>query len=91
MEKNSTTVIVPFDSLHRWKIKQILLANGLPKETIMLYKNKKEMGSSHDDDIDIIEIVTGVFEGHILAPYLFMICLDYIQRTSIDLIKIVSL
>ena len=34
-----------FDSIHRGKMEQILLANGLPKETIadimMLYKNTK--------------------------------------------------
>ena len=34
-----------FDSIHRGKMEQILLANGLPKETVtaimMLYKNRK--------------------------------------------------
>ena len=43
-----------FDSIHRVKIEQILLAYGLPKETvtalIMLYKNTKAMVCSPDED-----------------------------------------
>ena len=45
-----------FDSIHRGKMEQILLAYGIPK-------------------------------GDTLAPYLFIICLDYVLRTSIDKIK----
>ena len=32
-------------------------------------------------------IVAGVLQGDTLAPYLFIICLDYVLRTSIDKIK----
>ena len=34
-----------------------------------------------------IIIVAGVLQGDTLAPYLFIICLDYVLRTSIDKIR----
>ena len=42
---------------------------------------------SPDGDKDYFGIEEGVLQGHTLAPYLFIICLDYILRTSIDKIK----
>ena len=42
---------------------------------------------SPDGDIEYFDIVAGVLQGDTLAPYLFMICLDYVLRTSIDKIK----
>ena len=42
---------------------------------------------SLDVDTDYFDIVAGVLQGDTLAPYLFIICLDYILRTSIDKIK----
>ena len=38
-------------------------------------------------DTDYFDIVAGVLQGDTLAPYLFIICLDYVLRTSIDKIK----
>ena len=35
----------------------------------------------------IFDIVAGVLQGDTLAPYLFIICLDYVLRTSIDKIR----
>ena len=37
-----------------------------------------------DGDTDYFDIVAGVLQGDTLAPYLFIICLDYVLRTSID-------
>ena len=34
-----------------------------------------------------IDIVAGVLQGDTLAPYLFIICLDYVLRTPIDKIR----
>ena len=52
-----------------------LLAYSLPKETVaaitILYRNTK----------------AGVRQGDTLAPYLFIICLDYVLRTLIDKIR----
>ena len=80
-----------FDSIHRGKMEQILLTYGLPKETVaaimMLYRNTQVKVHSLDGDTDYFDIVAGVRQGHILAPYLFVICLDYMLRTSIYKIK----
>ena len=53
----------------------------------MLYRNTKVKVRSLDGDTDYFDIVAGVLQGDTLAPYLFIICLDYIIRTSIDKIK----
>ena len=80
-----------FDSIHREKMEQILLAYGLPKETVaaimILYRNTQVKIRSLDGDTDYIDIVAGVLQGDTLAPYLFIICLDNVLRTSIDEIK----
>ena len=38
-------------------------------------------------ETDYFEIVAGVLQGHTLAPYLYIICLYYVLRTSIDKMK----
>ena len=38
-------------------------------------------------ETDYFDIVVDVLQGDILAPYLFIICLDYMLRTSTDKIK----
>ena len=80
-----------FDSIHRGKMAQILLAYCLPKETVaaitILYKNTKVKVRSPDGDTEYIDIVAGVLQENTLAPYVFIICLDYVLRTSIDKIK----
>ena len=42
---------------------------------------------SPDRDTEYFDIVAGVLKGDTLAPYLFIICLDYVLRTSIDKIR----
>ena len=42
---------------------------------------------SPDGDTDYFNIVAGVLQGDPLAPFLFIICLDYALRTSIDIMK----
>ena len=42
---------------------------------------------SLDQKADFFEIVAGVLQGDTLDSYLFLICLDYVHRTSKDLIK----
>ena len=53
----------------------------------MLYRNTKMKVRSPDGDTGYFDIVAGVLQGDTLAPYLFIICLDYVLRTSIDKIK----
>ena len=77
-----------FDSIHRGKMEQILLAYGLPKETVaaimILYRNTKVKVRSPDGDTEYFDIVAGVLQGDTLAPYFFII---YVLRTSIDKIR----
>ena len=72
-------------------MEQILLAYGLPEETIatimILYRNTKVKVRSPDGDTEYLDIVAGVLHGDTLAPYLFIICLDYVLRTSMDNIR----
>ena len=69
-------------------MEQILLAYVLPKETVevimMQYKNRKVKVRSPDRETDFFDIVTGMLQVD-TAPYLFIICLVYALRTSIDL------
>ena len=80
-----------FDSIHRGKMEQILLTYGIPKETVaaitILYRNSKVKVCSPDGDTDYFDKIAGVLQGDTLAPYLFIICLDYVLRTSMDKIK----
>ena len=52
-----------------------------------LYRNMKIKVCSPDGDTDYFDIVAGVLEGDTLAPHLFIICPDYVLRTSIDIMK----
>ena len=72
-----------FDSIHRGKMEQILLAWSLPQKTVaaimMLYKNRKVKYAS--------QMETQTAGDLQRDSYLFIICLDYVLRTSIDKIK----
>ena len=72
-------------------MKQILLTYGLPKETVsvimMIYRNTKLKVCSLDRDTDYFDIIAGVLQWDTLASYLFIICLDYVLRTSINKMK----
>ena len=72
-------------------MEQILLAYGIHKETVaaitILYRNTKVKVRSPDGDTEYFDIVARVLQGDTLAPYLFIICLDYVLRTSIDKIR----
>ena len=87
-----------FDSIHRGKMKNILSAYGIPTETVeaimILYRETRSMVRSPDGDTPYMvyfvyfevyfEITTGVLQGDTLAPFLFIICLDYVLRKSPD-------
>ncbi len=53
-----------FDSIHSGKMEQILLAYGIPKETVaaitILYRNTKVKVRSPDGDTEYFDIVAGV-------------------------------
>ena len=52
---------------------------------MMLYKNTKVKVHSADGDINYFDMVAGVLQGDTIV--LFIICLDYVFRMSIDLMK----
>ena len=54
---------------------------------MMLYRNTKIKVHSLNGDTDYFDIVASVLKRDALAPYLFIICLDYVLITSIDKIK----
>ena len=54
---------------------------------MILYRNTKVKVRSPDGDTEYFDIVAGVLQEDTLAPYLFIICLDYVLRTSIDKIR----
>ena len=76
-----------FNSIHTGKMEQILIAYGLPKETVaaimMLYRNTKVKVRSPDGDTDYFDIVAGVLQVDTLDPFLFIICLYYMPKRSI--------
>ena len=55
--------------------------------TSFLYRNTKVKVRSPDGDTEYFDIVAGVLQGDTLAPYLFILCLDYVLRTLIDKIR----
>ena len=80
-----------FDSIHRGKMEQILVAYDLFKEIVtaimILNQNTKVKVHSLDGGTDFFDIVAVVLQGDTLAPYLFIIRLDYILQLLIDLMK----
>ena len=54
---------------------------------MMLYKSTKVKVCKLDGDTDFFDIVVGVLLGDTLAPYLFIICQNFILWMSIDLMK----
>ena len=54
---------------------------------MILYRNTKVKVRSPNGDTEYFDIAAGVLQGDMLAPYLFIICLDYVLRISIDKIR----
>ena len=68
-------------SIHRGKMEQILLAYGLPKETVtVIIKLMKAMVCSPHEGTDFFDIVAEVLQRDTLAPYLLVICLHSILQ-----------
>ena len=70
-------------------MEQILLAYSLPKETftflMMLYNNMKAIVCSPNEDTDFLDLIAGVLQGDILAPYMSIIGRNYVPQMPIDL------
>ena len=64
----------------------MLMFNWIVWYSTVLHLTKVKVRSP-DGDTDYFNIVAGVIQGDTLAPFLFIICLNYVIRTSIDKIK----
>ena len=75
-----------FDSIHRGKLMQILRAYGIPDTIVgainILYKDTVAQVLSPDGDTEFFEILAGVLQGDTLAPFLFIVALDYALRIA---------
>ena len=75
-------------------MKEILIAYGIPKETVdaitMLYQDTRSMVRSQMET-DFFDITSGVLQGDTLAPYIFIIYLDYVLRKALARIMILAL
>ena len=58
-----------------------------PQRNHCSHNDAKVKVCSPDGNADYFDIVAGVLQGDTLAPYPFIICLDYVLRMSIDLMK----
>ena len=67
---------------------KVLRAYGIPGKIVDLiqwmYSNTRAQVLTPDGLTDIFEIVAGVLQGDTLAPYLFIILLDYCMRTALE-------
>ena len=76
-----------FDSLHRGILMRILKAYGIPDSIVdiinLLYVNTKGKVITPDGDTELFDILAGVLQGDTLAPYLFIIALDYCMRQAL--------
>ena len=77
-----------FDSIHREKMKYILIIYRIPTEIInvilMLYKNTRSMVISPDGDTSFFDITTGILHGDTIAQFICIIFLYYILKKSVD-------
>ena len=81
-----------FESIHRTKMKQILLAYVTRQERKCfscygVYKKTEICVCSPNGNKEYFEILVRVLLGGTLAPFLFIICLDCVLRTSLVLSK----
>ena len=76
-----------FDSVDRQKLMDILRAYGIPEKIVkaieVMYTNTRAKVLSPDGETDFFEILAGVLQGDTLAPFLFVIVIDYVLRRAV--------
>ena len=77
-----------FDSIHRGKLMNILRAYGIPEKIVSAiaatYSETQAKVRTPDGDTESFQILAGVLQGDTLAPFLFIIALDYALRSAIS-------
>ena len=86
MRKNNLPAVITFldfkkafDSIQRKKMFKILKAYGILSRLLMAIKSMYT-NINADGESDEFEITTGVLQGDTLAPFLFIVVLDYALR-----------
>ena len=51
---------------------------------MVAYKNNKSIVRTNDGDTEFINISVEVLQGGALAPFLFIICLEYVLKKALD-------
>ena len=76
-----------FDSIHRGKMLCILKAYGIPESLVNtiedIFSDTKAKVLSPDGVTEYFSITAGVLQGDTLAPYLFIIVMDYALRKAL--------
>ena len=77
-----------FDTINRTKLMKILTAYGIPERIVkaieITYTDTKAKVISPDGETNLFDITTGVLQGDTLAPYLFIIALDFALREALS-------
>ena len=76
-----------FDYISRQKLKEILLAYGIPEKVVALvmifYIGTTAQVITPDGPSEEFDISAGVLQGDTLAPFIFVIVVDYVLRNNI--------
>ena len=80
-----------FDSVDRSKMFEILKLYGIPDQIIaaikVMYTGTSSTVLSADGETPSFPILAGILQGDTLAPFLFIIVVDYVLRISVDSIS----
>ena len=75
-----------FDSINRRQMLKILRHYGVPESIVqaisVLYCNSKSTVIVDGMLSDLFDVITGVLQGDVLAPFIFIIIMDWVLRQS---------
>ena len=75
-----------FDCINRGRMMKILKEYGVSDEVVKqlsaMYTDTKSTVRTNDGSSEFIDITTGVLQGDTLAPFLFVIMIDYVMRLA---------
>jgi len=70
--------------IHQGKMIKILRVYGIPPNLLSANTNTMARLISPDGETELFEITAGVLQGDTLAPFLFIIVLDYAMRKATE-------